>query len=57
MKLDNTRLEAQTLLPNASPAWRNQRVSNNRAAAPDRKNSALRIGVIAASRRSSRCEE
>src|SRR6266852_1046049 len=36
MKLAVIRLEAHTLLPRASPAWRNHSVSNSRAAAPDK---------------------
>jgi len=39
MKLDSTRLEAQTLLPKARVARRNQSVSKSRAAAPERKKS------------------
>jgi hypothetical protein len=37
MKLDSTRLEAQTLFPNVRPLWRNQSVSKISAATPERK--------------------
>ena len=42
MKLESTRLDAQTLLPNASKVWRNQRDSNKSAALPDRKKTLAR---------------
>ena len=37
MKLARTIADAQTVLPNVRPASRNQSVSNNSAAAPERK--------------------
>jgi hypothetical protein len=40
MKLASTRLDAITLLPNASPAWWNHSVSKQSPAAPERKKSA-----------------
>ena len=46
MKLESTRLDAQTPLPNARPACRNQSVSNSRPAAPERKKTAQSTRVV-----------
>ncbi len=40
MKLAATRVDAQALLSNDKPAWRNHSVSNSSAAAPERKKTA-----------------